>query len=184
MSGQVENSANDNSLDAVVGQANQLANMILLALRTVHEYIVPRAAAHGIKVSAREQHAWAVSLSIALSQGKAHHRMPATRLEKPEPPQKKAPSKSIQPQRTELFPRTEQVVEPARALHKVCQMMEIVSMGESELLSILRESGCQEAMFATSLSAIPDKVLRRCIERWETIQELAEVSRPDNGEAA
>ena len=75
-------------------------------------------------------------------------------------------------------------MEPARALHKVRQMMEIVSMGEPELLSILRESGCQEAMFATSLSAIPDKVLRRCIERWETIQELAEVSRPDNGEAA
>jgi hypothetical protein len=72
MSDHVENAANDNSLDTVVAQANQLANMILLALRTVHEYIVPRAAAHGIKLSAREQHAWAVSLSIALSQGKAH----------------------------------------------------------------------------------------------------------------
>jgi hypothetical protein len=184
MSDQLSNSAGNDNLDAAVAIANQYANTILLALRTIHEYVAPRAAAHGIKLSAREQHAWAVSLSIALSQGKVHHRMPATRLEKPKPPQKKAPSKSIQPQRTELFARTEQVVEPAKALHKVRQMMEIVSMGESELLSILRESGCQEAMFATSLSAIPDKVLRRCIERWETIQELAEVSRPDNGEAA
>jgi hypothetical protein len=66
-------------LDAVVAQANQIANTILLALRTAHEYIVPRAASHGIKLSAREQHAWAVSLSIALSQSKAYHRMPTTR---------------------------------------------------------------------------------------------------------
>src|ERR1700746_268803 len=69
-------------LEAAVAQANQLANMILLALRTVHEYIVPRALAHGIKLSARDQHAWSVSLSIALSQNKAHWKMPTTRLEK------------------------------------------------------------------------------------------------------
>jgi hypothetical protein len=33
--------------------------MILLALRTVHEYIVPGAMAHGIKFSTRDQRAWA-----------------------------------------------------------------------------------------------------------------------------
>jgi hypothetical protein len=172
----------DNDLGGVVAQANQLANMILLALRTVHEYIEPRAASHGIKLSAREAHAWAVSLSIALSQSKAHYRMPATRLAKPV--QKKAPVKSVPSPKTELFPRSERPLEPSKTLHKVRQMMSVASMNEVELLSILRESGCQEAMFATSLSQIPDKVMQLCIERWETVQELAEVGRQDNGEAA
>ena len=54
----------------------------------------PRASSHGIKLSAREAHAWAVSLSIALSQGKVYNRMPATRLE--EPAKKKPTAKSIQ----------------------------------------------------------------------------------------
>ena len=36
-------------VETAVALANQLANSILLALRTVHEYIVPRAAIHGIK---------------------------------------------------------------------------------------------------------------------------------------
>jgi hypothetical protein len=94
--------ANENDLDAAVAIANQYANTILLALRTVHEYIVPRAASHGIKLSARETHAWAVSLSIALSQSKTHYRMPATRLEKPARAQKKGPAKSIQSPKTEL----------------------------------------------------------------------------------
>jgi hypothetical protein len=58
-------------MDEVVAQANQLANSVLLALRTVHEYISPRAESHGIKLSARDKHAWAVSLSIALSQSRA-----------------------------------------------------------------------------------------------------------------
>jgi hypothetical protein len=137
-------------------------------------------------LSAREAHAWAVSLSIALSQSKAYYRMPATRLEKAGRPQKKASAKSInsQPQKTELFPRAERPLEPSKALHKVRQMMSVASMNEVELLSILRESGCQEAMFATSLSQIPDKVMQLCIERWETIQELAEVGRQEGGEAA
>src|SRR5215469_9300761 len=106
MSDQLSNSAGNDNLDAAVAIANQYANTILLALRTIHEYVAPRALAHGIKLSARELHAWSVSLSIALSQSKAHYRMRATRLEKPA--QKKAPAKSIAPQRTELFPRTEQ----------------------------------------------------------------------------
>jgi hypothetical protein len=177
VSNQLKNSASGNDLDGVVAQANQLANMILLALKTVHEYIVPRAASHGINLSARDRHAWAVSLSIALSQSKAHYRMPTTRLEEPSRPQKKAPAHSIQPPKPELFPRTERPLEPSQALQKVRTMMEIARMSEPELLSILRESGCPEAMFATSLSAIPDQTLRLCIERWATLCELALVGR-------
>src|SRR6516225_11569399 len=94
---------NENDLSAAVGIANQYANTILLALRTIHEYVAPRALAHGIKLSARELHAWSVSLSIALSQSKAHYRMPATRMERPARPQKKAPAKSVQPSKNELF---------------------------------------------------------------------------------
>src|SRR6516225_7168968 len=104
MSDQLSNSAGNDNLDAAVAIANQYANTILLALRTIHEYVAPRAAAHGIKLSARELHAWSVSLSIALSQSKAHYRMPTTRLEKPV--QKKAPAKSVTSPKSEPFART------------------------------------------------------------------------------
>src|SRR6516225_1813459 len=136
---------NENDLSAAVGIANQYANTILLALRTIHEYVAPRAAVHGIKLSARELHAWSVSLSIALSQSKAHYRMPTTRLEKPA--QKKAPAKSIAPQRTELFPRTEQTplsentarfsnAAIAPALRKLRQLLRRDQIDEAELVSI------------------------------------------------
>src|SRR6516162_9131710 len=126
MSDQLSNSAGNDNLDAAVAIANQYANTILLALRTIHEYVAPRAAAHGIKLSARELHAWSVPLSIALSQSKAHHRMPATRLEKPV--QKKAPAKSAPSAKPELFPRTEQPAPFANpavslALRKLRQML-------------------------------------------------------------
>jgi hypothetical protein len=88
---------------------------------------VLRAASHGIKLSAREQHAWAVSLSIALSQGKAHYRMPATRLEKPTRPQKKAPAKSVQPPKTELFPQSDK---PTKALSDE-DFLELSCIGET-----------------------------------------------------
>jgi hypothetical protein len=91
-------------MDEVVAQANQLANCVLLALRTVHEYISPRAESHGIKLSARDKHAWAVSLSIALSQSRAYTRMPATRFDV----QKTKPA----PAKKELFSRPEALEQP------------------------------------------------------------------------
>ena len=193
MSGQVENSANDNSLDAVVGQANQLANTILLALRTVHEYVAPRAVAHGIKLSARELHAWSVSLSIALSQSKAHYRMPTTRLEKPA--QKKALANSMAPQRTELFPRPEQTplsentarfsnAAIAPALRKLRQLLRRDQIDEAELVSILRESTPQDAIAPASLDEAPTRSLELLLSRWEVVKELVEAGRQDTGEAA
>src|ERR1700739_4263566 len=113
-------------LEAAVAQANQLANMILLALRTVHEYIVPRALAHGIKLSARDQHAWSVSLSIALSQNKTHWKMPTTRLEK-------LSQKRIQ-KAAPLFAERKQENE---VLGQVRQLMKNAGVTEAELLDIM-----------------------------------------------
>jgi hypothetical protein len=138
-------SSKDNvDMDAIVGQANQLANTILLALRTVHEYIVPRALSHEIKLSARDQHAWAMNLTIALSQAKAHRRMPATRLQKPTA-RRRAPVESDDsqaPRKSELFPRAEPPASdpmpfsnPAisPALRKLRQMLSNDHVEEEEL---------------------------------------------------
>jgi hypothetical protein len=190
MNDQDSNSAKGAEIDAVVAQANQLANMILLALRTIHEYVAPRAAAHGIKLSARELHAWAVSLSIALSQSKAHHRMPATRLEKPVT--KKAPAKSVTSPKNELFPRsTEQPLavpfsDPAiaPALRKLRQLLQRDSVTEPELLAIVRESAPRQTLFLDNLEQIPERTAALCLQRWPTIVELVQAERNDNGEAA
>ena len=186
-------------IQAAVGLANQLANSILLALRTVHEYIVPRAASHGIKLSAREQHAWAVSLSIALSQSKAHYRMPVTQLEKPA--KKEGPAKSIPSTKTELFPRPEKPADSeleqpdqpavpfsdpavAPALRKLRQLLQQNSITEAELLEIVRESSPRQTLFLDNLDQIPPRTAALCLERWTTIVELVEAGRQDNGEAA
>ena len=71
MSNSPNNGTPPADIDEVVAQANQMANAIVLALRTVHEYIAPRAESHGIKLTARDKHAWAVSFSIALSQSQS-----------------------------------------------------------------------------------------------------------------
>jgi hypothetical protein len=186
---QASNPAHNNDLDTAVGIANQYANQILLALRTIHEYVAPRAAAHGIKLSARELHAWSVSLSIALSQSKTHYRMPATRLEKPVT--KKAPAKSVQSQKRELFPRTEEPAIPfsdptvTPALRKLRELLQRDSVNEAELLAILKESSPRQTLFLDTLEQIPERTAELCLQRWPTIVELVEAERQnDNGEAA
>ena len=176
---------NNTELDAVVAQANQIANTILLALRTVHEYIVPRAASHGIKLSAREQHAWAVSLSIALSQSKAYHRMPTTRqqLSVTKPQQKKPllfPERAQEP--ADSAPFSNPGIAPA--LRKLRQLLERHAITEAELLGIVRESAPRQTLFVNSLQDIPDRTAELCLERWPTIVELIEAGRQANGEAA
>ena len=176
---------NNAELDAVVAQANQIANTILLSLRTVHEYIIPRAASHGIKLSAREQHAWAVSLSIALSQSKAYHRMPVTRQQPPlaRPPQKKPalfPERGQEPAGS--LPFSDPTIAPA--LRKLRQLLERHAITEAELLGIVRESAPRQTLFVNSLQDIPDRTAELCLERWPTIVELIESGRRDHGEAA
>ena len=182
---------NSTELEAAVAQANQLANMILLALRTVHEYIVPRALQHGIKLSAREQHAWSVSLSIAMSQAKAQYRMPSTRLQK-RPASVKASPASVEKAspKTELFPRTEPPDERfsnpavAPALRKLRQMLAHDRVSEEELMAILKESAPRQTLFISSLSEIPVRTAELCLERWPTIVELVQASRDEDPEAA
>jgi hypothetical protein len=183
--------SNENDLGAAVAIANQYANTILLALRTIHEYVAPRALAHGIKLSARELHAWSVSLSIALSQSKAHYRMPATRLEKPV--QKKAPATSVPSPKTKLFPRSEQLADSnvpfssptiAPALHKLRQFLQRDAITEAELLRIVHESSPRQTLFLDNLDQIPTRTAELCLERWPTIVELVEASRNNGPEAA
>jgi hypothetical protein len=189
-------SSKDNvDMDAIVGQANQLANTILLALRTVHEYIVPRALSHGIKLSARDQHAWAMNLTIALSQAKAHRWMPATRLQKPTA-RRRAPVESDDsqtPRKSELFPRAEPPAgdpvpfsNPAisPALAKLRQMLSNDHVEEEELLAILRESSPRQTLFLSRLDEISARTAELCLQRWPVIVELVESMRADNGEAA
>jgi hypothetical protein len=150
--------------------------------------VAPRAAAHGIKLSARELHAWSVSLSIALSQSKAHYRMPATRMERPV--QKKAPAKSVQTPKSELFPRTEQPAAPfaepniAPALRKLRRMLREDSIQEAELISILRDSTPQGAVPPACLEETAPRSLELLLSRWSVVKELVETSRQDSGEAA
>jgi hypothetical protein len=162
-----ENSNGANETDVVVGLANQLAHVILIALKVTHTYIVPRAESHGIKLSARDKHAWAMNLAIALSQNKAYLKLPATRLEK-------RTQKPVQKTSAPLFADRKQESE---ALGQVRQLMKDAGVTEAELLGIMREGGTREAMFAADLSAIPDKMLRLAIERWETVVELAAAGR-------
>jgi len=128
-----------NDMDEVVDQANQIANAILLALRTVHEYIAPRAESHGIKLTARDKHAWSVSLSIALSQSRAYTRMPTTRFDFQKP--KLAPAKK------ELFSRPEALEQPFSdpevlpALRELRELLKRDCVQETEVIRILQE-GC------------------------------------------
>jgi hypothetical protein len=168
-------------MNEVVAQATQLANTILLALRTVHEYISPRAEAHGIKLSARDRHAWAVSLSIALSQSKAYWKMPTTRvgLEKTKPAKRAA---------KELFSRPEPVVpfsDPAvvPVLKQLRELLGRESVNEGEILSILREASPRGTQPPTSLDTAPQRSLELLLERWETVRELVQVGRSDGGVA-
>jgi hypothetical protein len=185
---QASNPANNNDLDTAVGIANQYANTILLALRTIHEYVAPRAAAHGIKLSARECHAWSVSLSIALSQSKTHYRMPATRLERPA--KKKAPAKSVGSPKNELFSRTEEPAIPfsdptiTPALRKLRELLQRDAISEPELLAIVRESSPRQTLFLDNLEQIPARTAALCLQRWPTIVELVEAERSQGGEAA
>jgi hypothetical protein len=163
-------------LEDVVAQANQLANTILLALRTVHEYISPRAEAHGIKLSARDRHAWAISLSIALSQSRAYSKMPATRvsLEKAKP---------TKPAAKELFSRPEPVApfsEVSPALKQLREILRRDKVGELELMRVLRESAPRQTFSLGSFDQIPDKTADICLERWPVILELIESMRGDS----
>jgi hypothetical protein len=165
-------------VDEVVAQANQMANAILLALRTVHEYIAPRAESHGIKLSARDKHAWSVSLSIALSQSRAYTRMPATRVDV----QKSKPA----PATKELFSRPEPTVpfsDPAvlPALKQLRELLKRDSVGEEEVLAILREATPRGTRPLRALDTTPDRSLKLLIERWDTIRELALAGRAASG---
>jgi hypothetical protein len=153
----MSNSANNGQtpstdMDEVVAQANQIANTVLLALRTVHEYIAPRAESHGIKTSARDKHAWSVSLSIALSQSRAYTRMPTTRFDFPKP--KFAPAKK------ELFSRPETPIpfsDPAvlPALRELRELLKRDSVEEREIIDILREATPRGTVAPISLDATP-----------------------------
>ena len=166
-------------MDQVVAQANQIANTILLALRTVHEYIVPRAESHGIRLSVRDKHAWYVSLSIALSQSRAYSKMPTTRvgLEKTNP---------VKPAAKELFSRPEPTVpfaDPAvvPALKELRELLKRDSVSEKEILELLRESAPRGTRPPQSLDTAPERSLKLMIERWDTVRELAEAGRADSG---
>ena len=160
-------------LEDVVAQANQMANTILLAIRTVHEYISPRAEAHGIKLSARDKHAWSVSLSIALSQSRAYSKMPATRvgLEKTKP---------VKPAAKELFTRPEPTVpflEVSPALKQLREVLRRDKVGELELMRVLKESAPRQTFSLGSFDQIPEKTAGICLERWPVILELIESMR-------
>jgi hypothetical protein len=67
-------------VELVQKQATQVANLILVCLREVNDYIVPQAQASGITLDAAAQHAWAMNMAISLSSGsKAHWKMPTER---------------------------------------------------------------------------------------------------------
>jgi hypothetical protein len=179
MSQPTNDEQNGDDLQAIVAEANQRAHLILVALRTIHEYVAPRAESLGIKLSARERHAWSVSLSIALSQSKAHLRLPATRFTKAQA----LPKKPIARPKLELFPRTE---EPP-VLLKLRQMMRTADATEAEVMAIVRESGVRESTLAEHLTELPIRTLELLVERWPTVLELIELARADakgGGEAA
>ena len=165
-------------VDEVVAQANQMANTILLALRVVHEYIGPRAESHGIKLTARDKHAWSVSLSIALSQSRAYTRMPTTRFDFQKP--------KLAPARKQLFSRPETPIpfsDPAvlPALKELRELLKRDSVSEKEILELLDEAAPRGTQPPRSLDATPERSLKLMIERWDTVRELAEAGRADPG---
>jgi len=178
MSNTPNNGAPSADVDEVVAQANQMANAILLALRTVHEYIAPRAESHGIKLTARDKHAWSVSLSISLSQSRAYTRMPTTRFDFQKP--------KLAPARKELFSRPEAPIpfnDPAvlPALKELRELLKRDSVSEKEILELLNEAAPRGSQPPRSLDATPERSLKLMIERWDTVRELAEAGRADPG---
>jgi hypothetical protein len=171
-------------MDEVVAQANQMANAILLALRTVHEYIAPRAESHGIKLTARDKHAWSVSLSIALSQSRAYTRMPATRfdIQKPKP----APEKpKLAPAKKELFSRPEALEQPFSspevlpALRELRELLKRDRVEEIEVIRVLQEAAPRGSCAPISLDATPERSLQLLLDRWEVVRELVESERSE-----
>ena len=171
------NGAPPADVDEVVAQANQMANAILLALRTVHEYIAPRAESHGIKLSARDKHAWSVSLSIALSQSRAYTRMPTTRFEVQKP--KPAPSKK------ELFSRPEALEQPFSspevlpALRQLRELLKRDRVEETEVIRVLQDAAPRGTRAPASLDATPERSLQLLLDRWEVVRELVESERSE-----
>jgi hypothetical protein len=169
-------------MDEVVAQANQMANAILLALRTVHEYIAPRAESRGIKLTARDKHAWSVSLSIALSQSRAYTRMPATRVDFQKP--KLAPAKK------ELFSRPKALEQPFSdskvlpALRELRELLKRDGIQESEIIGVLKEASSRGGHAPSSLSEAPERSLKLLLDRWAVVRELVEAGRSDFGGGA
>ncbi len=63
--------------DAIIqGQANQVANLMLVCLRTVHQYLKPAAGASGIALDEQSLHAWSVTCFIEMCKSsKAHFKL-------------------------------------------------------------------------------------------------------------
>ena len=120
-----------------------------------------------------------------MSQSKAHYRMPATRLERPA--KKKAPAKSVQSQKRELFSRTEEPAIPfsdptiTPALRKLRELLQRDAISEPELLAIVRESSPRQTLFLDNFEQIPARTAELCLQRWPTIVELVEAERSSNG---
>jgi hypothetical protein len=67
-------------VEQVQKQATQVANLIVLCIREVADYVVPQAQAAGITLDAQAQHALTMNMIITLSSGsKSHWKMPTER---------------------------------------------------------------------------------------------------------
>ena len=126
--------------------------------------------------------------------------MPTTRLEKPARREKKAPAKSVDSRRPELFERPEQPAHTESgsnqptvpfsdpsvvpALKKLRQVLQRDSITEMELLGIVKESSPRQTLFLDNLDQIPARTAELCLQRWPTIMELVQASRDEDPETA
>jgi hypothetical protein len=157
----------------VVGLATQMANTMLVCLREVHHYLLPKAQADGIMLDAQAAQSWAMSLWIAAAHEKAWLYMPATRF--------KAKAET-NPSNTsggasKTVPFSEPNISPA--LWKLRQMLERDAIDEAELLAILREAAPRGTPRPATLEDAPERSLELLIKRFDTVRELVEAGRAD-----
>src|SRR5262249_24849320 len=116
-------------MENVVQLATQMCNTMLVCLREVHHYLIPKAKADGIVLDAQSAQALAMSLWIAVSHEKAWLYMPATRFE---PEQKQRAEEKTVP-----FTGGQAM---SKALRNLRLAIARDGVNEEELLAILREA--------------------------------------------
>jgi hypothetical protein len=105
-------------------------------------------------------------LAISLSQSRVYTRLPTTRVDA-----QSKPAKQPEPP----IPFADPAALPS--LRELRELLKRDSVGEHEIIRVLREAAPRGTRAPASLEAAPERSLKLLLDRWETVRELIEDAR-------